>query len=260
MIRTLKHGIIYLIIAFAATPTLASAIITPFEATYAVYYGSLKLGEVRYRFKKHSQDIYQFDFDSQLRMLLLTDQRSVISHFKHQEKTLVPIYFTHQRSGTGKEYSEEIYFRQDSNTIDSQYKNRFKKTSYSASIYDPLSVQLQMRMDLLNNITELEYDIMLKNKVDEFRFRYHGSETLAFEEAGTFKTLKFEFVSDKRDKTTWLWFAESMEYLPLRIMYTEKGKNKGKVNMHLLRYQTAHETIAFEDKNHDTTPNRFKPR
>ena len=87
---------------------------------------------------------------------------------------------------------------------------------------DKLSYQLAIMYDLQNGKTEFEYSIADKRKFKNYYFKVVGNEDIATP-LGSLQTVKIERVMEKGEKSTVLWCAPSLGFLPVRIEQNEKG-------------------------------------
>jgi hypothetical protein len=120
----------------------------PFIADYNVYYGDFKLGEGEYQLKQLQTDIYNFRFNSQLRFLFISDKRNVDVDFRFQDNQVLPMRYTHRRSGSGSDYTDIVIYDKANNNINSEHKGEIYEQEYDSLIRDALSAQLQLMLDL----------------------------------------------------------------------------------------------------------------
>ncbi|QIR16165.1 DUF3108 domain-containing protein [Shewanella aestuarii] len=218
----------------AVSPDIALAPLTPHTADYKVYYGSIELGDAKYRLPATDSGYYQYFFNSRVSLLMLSDERSLQSDFTIENGTLVPFRFVHQRSGTGSEYSEQTSFAKHQNLIHTIYKKEALKLDYQDLIYEPLMVQLQFRMDVIANKRPLEYKMVKEKEIDGYEFKIVGNETITVD-GGTFETVKFEVVRNSKKRQTFFWMAPDLAYLPIRLSHYSKGSKQ--LDLQLAKYQ-----------------------
>lgn len=136
---------------------------------------------------------------------------------------IFPYRYEYQRSLMGNKRSEITVFDRES----FQAKNTYKKTTVSFGLDDnllsPLSYQLQLRRDLMAGKKELHYRVIYRNKIRDYKFAILGSETLATA-FGTIQTTKIQRLRESDDRETFLWLAESLDYLPVQLLQKEDGE------------------------------------
>lgn len=212
--------------------------LTPHTAEYQVYYGDIELGKGRYRLEAPTDTgIYNYYFDSALSLLILSDDRHLHSEFtldKAHPNKLLPIRFMHQREGTGPNYQEQTAFAREQGNVYTRYKDEKGKYDYSDTLYDPLMVQLQFRLDIMDGKQPLDYSMVKSNEIDDYEFKILGKERVKLP-SGTYDTVKIEVVRDpKKKRKTLFWMAPDLSYLPVRLTHFEKGDKQ--LDIQLLNY------------------------
>ncbi|PKG57954.1 DUF3108 domain-containing protein, partial [Shewanella sp. GutDb-MelDb] len=112
--------------------------LTPHTAEYQVNYGSIELGRARYILSAPDGGVFQYRFDSDVSLLMLSDQRHVRSEFTLQDNQLVPMRYSVERTGTGPDFREQIAFAKGQNVVHSRYKDERAKFPYDAELFDAL--------------------------------------------------------------------------------------------------------------------------
>ena len=111
--------------------------------------------------------------------------------------------------------------------------------SLSQPIYDPLSYQLQLQLDLAQGKTSLSYQVNTGEQLETYQFERIGNEKVSVG-YGTLDTVRVErtyahttnTINEKgAGKTTRLWFAPSLNY---QLVKLERVNKKG---------QTTHLTL-----------------
>lgn len=110
--------------------------LAPHTAEYQVNYGEINLGGARFMLLPPEGDFYQYKLDSDLSLLVLSDKRHIRSEFTYQDGQLTPLRFSHQRTGTGPNFNEQIAFAKEQGKIFSRYKDEKSKLDYSGTLYD----------------------------------------------------------------------------------------------------------------------------
>ena len=223
---------IFIFIALFIQP-LYAAEIQEFTADYEIFYGNLRLGKANYRFSNSKDNYYRFDFVSDLRFLIFSDERIVSSELVYEDLRLLPSYYSHDRKGTGRDYFEEIRFDRSESLIRSTYKKKSKEFVYEKDIVDGLTVQLQIMLDLQRGIKQPKYRILDVNKVREREFSFVGEETINIQNVD-YHSVIYQVVRDNNKRKTQMWFSPERNYLPLKMVHFSKGKKK--FNAHLVNY------------------------
>ncbi|MFV7770445.1 DUF3108 domain-containing protein [Shewanella marisflavi] len=219
--------------------------LTPHTAEYQVNYGSIELGKARYQLPAPEDNLYQYRFDSDISLLVLWDKRTVISTFKKQGEQLMPMRYTHSRSGTGSDYQEQAAYVLDQQLVHSHYKDERAKFPYTPDLYDPLMAQLQFRLDIMQGTDKLHYKMLKSGEIDEYDFKVIGKERMVLP-SGTYETVKIEVVRDNDKRQTFFWMSPKLGYLPIRLTHFEKGDKQ--LDITLLNYQYSAPTMVQTDE------------
>jgi hypothetical protein len=214
-----------------------AAILSPLTAhiaQYKVFYGSIELGVANYRLPATNSGFYSYYFDSDVSLLIISDQRHLKSEFTLENSKLVPFRYSQERTGTGSDYSEQTAFAKTQKFIHTIYKQEALKLPYEEKVFDPLMVQLQFRMDLAANLRPLDYKMVKEKEVDDYQFRVLGKEKVTIE-SGTYDTVKVEVVRDSSKRQTFFWMAPDLAYLPVRLSHFSKGSKQ--LDIQLASYQ-----------------------
>jgi hypothetical protein len=193
-----------------------AAALTPHEAVYAASYNGLPI--TAKKTLARSDDGYRL---SLVAKNLLGRIAETEAFHLDDSGTIHPDSYHYERSifGRGREEimtvepgrSEAIYLRKGERHV----------IEMEDSYLGPLSYQLAMRRDLIENNPELCYQVIYRGRVKEYRFRRLGEEKLKTR-AGTFDTIKLERVRDDDQRETLLWVAPSLDYLPVRLWQREE--------------------------------------
>ena len=228
---------LYLIfLVLFCSSAIARTEIPSFQADYKVYYGDMHLGEGRYTLKKNVlSNVYQFSFSSQLGFLIFSDKRQVQSSFTYNNNQLLPIQYSHERTGSGPNYLDTIKFDRHSGHISSTHKNKTIELNYDKLIRDGLTVQLQLMLDLQRGIKKTNYPILDDNRLKVRKFVNLGMETLTIDNK-TYHCIKIEVSRRNSKRKTQMWFSPAHNYQPIQM--THFVKNKKQFNAHLINYTT----------------------
>ncbi|NRD73912.1 DUF3108 domain-containing protein [Shewanella sp. VB17] len=218
--------------SFAITAELSP--LTPQRAEYQVNYGNIELGKARYQLPIAEGNVYQYRFDSDVSLLMLSDRRNIRSDFTLKGDQLTPMRYTHNRQGTGPEYQEQAAFAKSQSVVHSRYKDERAQLPYTNLLYDPLMVQLQFRLDMVQGKKNLHYAMVKEGEIDEYDFRIIGKERMNID-SGSYETIKIEVVRDSKKRQTFFWMAPDLGYLPVRLTHFEKGSKQ--LDIKLVNYQ-----------------------
>ena len=235
-------------LSVAASPTP----LTPHTAEYQVNYGSIELGKARFQLPQAEGNLYHYRFDSAVSLLVLSDRRNVRSDFTLDNNQLSPMRYTHNRKGTGPSFQEQAAFAREQEVVHSRYKDERSKLDYIDTLYDPLMVQLQFRLDLAHGKKELHYAMVKEGEVDEYDFKIIGKERMNIE-SGSYETIKIEVVRDSKKRQTFFWMAPDLAYLPVRLTHFEKGSKQLDIKLLSYHFTPEPQTVKAESENVKTS-------
>lgn len=129
----------------------------------------------------------------------------------------------------GKSNVHKIKFNHKS--VVSTYKGKPKTLSMSHQAYDDLSLETQIRQELLNGKFTGNYYMVKKDKVVKTKFRKLGLATVTTP-SGTYKAVRVDRVHANAKRQTSFWLAPSLDYLPVKVVTKKKGT---KMTLELLK-------------------------
>ena len=229
-------------------------VLTPHTAEYQVNYGSIELGRARYILSAIDSNLFQYRFDSDIGLLMLSDKRHIRSEFTVENSNqLIPMRYSVKRTGTGPSFTEQAAFAKGQNVDHSRYKDERATFAYDSELFDPLMVQLQFRLDMQAHKDELHYTMVKEGEVDDYSFKVVAKERVNID-SGSYQTIKFEVIRDSTKRQTFFWMAPDLSYLPIRLTHFEKGSKQ--LDIKLLNYhfepvqqnQSSTEQALIDDK------------
>jgi len=238
-----REFILFCLVVCSIDARAAQEPLTPQTAEYQVNYGSIELGKARYQLPAPEGDLYQYRFDSDVSLLMLSDRRTVKSIFSLAGTKLIPMRYSHERNGTGPSYQEQSAYVLSQKLVHSRYKDERAKFPYTEDLFDPLMVQLQFRLDIAAGAKTMHYKMLKSGEIDEYDFRVVGKERVNIE-SGSYDTVKIEVVRDNNKRQTLFWMAPDLGYLPIRLTHFEKGSKQ--LDIKLLTYQFDEEPEKVE--------------
>ncbi|MDO6620210.1 MULTISPECIES: DUF3108 domain-containing protein [unclassified Shewanella] len=215
--------------------------LTPHSAEYRVFYGSIELGKARYQLPESDNGYYNYRFDSDISLLMLSDVRNLNSEFKLEDGKVKPIRYMSKRSGTGSDYTEQTAFAAGQGVIHTIYKDEREKLPFAEDIYDPLVSQLIFRMDMYRQPELLKYKMVKEKEFDDYEFKIVGKEQVILD-SGTYQTVKIEVVRKSKKRQTFFWMAPELNYLPVRLSHFSKGSKQLDIQLDNYQIQQAIES------------------
>ena len=200
----------------------ANAAPAAFQASYSVIKSGLSLGEMKASLI-YSGNQYTYLKQTKangLAALLSGDTLTERSQGEKQGHQLSSKNYLHHHKNRRKERRDQFNF-----SAPTQVQGNYKGTAYTLSVpngtVDPALLELQI-MDDMRASRPLNYRVTEKGQLKDYRFRKMGKETLNLP-AGTYDCEKIEMIRDNGTRTTTIWLARELNYLPVQIRHNEKG-------------------------------------
>ncbi|SDJ76331.1 Protein of unknown function [Ferrimonas sediminum] len=211
----------------------------PYRADYQVWRGNSQLGSGYYQLQQQQDGLYSLDYQSKVGWLFLSDTRTEISEFRVNGTTLMPSKYRMKRSGTGPDFHASISFDWQLQRIDAQYRDERKQLPWSQPRFDPLSYQLQLRLDVARGDTDMLYPIVYKNKERDYRYKVVGKETLRLP-FGTLDTIKVaRDRGEGSSRQTYLWLALDHHHVLAKLIQYKDGDVQAELRLERLTFSEA---------------------
>lgn len=214
-----------LLSALASTLAFADPQVTHFTAEYTMSRGNITIGEVERSLRSAGNGKLSFTSDMHATGFVASfvkdevSERSLLSYAGTQLK---PDSYTYNKSGGKKSRHLNLSFDWAKGLVQNTVAGKEWELPLVEGAQDKLSYQLAIMNDLQRGATELVYPIADKNKFKTYRFKVAGKETLETA-MGSLETVRVERIVETDGKSTTLWCAPSLNYLPVRIEQNEKG-------------------------------------
>lgn len=202
---------------------LNSYFFEPYQATYSTVYKkgiSIKVEGIQ-TLTQHSPNTWQFDF--LVETLIATLKES--STFTLDNGSLRPAKYHYSSKILGKNKEMLLNFDWGKMKVINDVKNKPWKMDINDVTLDRLTLQLQLRFDLLNQREQLFYDIADGGKLKRYTFSKQDIETIDTK-VGPLEAIKVartDNLSEKRH--SYFWFAPKYNYLLVKMEHFEKGES-----------------------------------
>ena len=200
-----------------------------FEVSYKLYSDNTKIGLMERRFYKNQENNYVFRSESKttgLISLFRKDHIIEVSNWNFSDSNIIPLLYKYQHTGSKKDRDVEINFKWNKKEIINRVNNSIWKMETQSGILDKLLYQLIIMIDLkLGNIPE-KYIIADGGKIKEYTFKKIKDEIIETP-LGDFNTIKLARYK-KNKQETYLWCAYELDFLPIKVITTEKDGHLSK--------------------------------
>ncbi len=232
--RSLAGMMLLLAVAVAVS---ASDGPTPFVAVYDLSQGSLAFGTMERRFELKADGAYRFLSrmkTSGVVALVRSDKITESSAGQWRDGRFVPASYSYHNSHGDKHFALRFDYPAGQ-VLRSDQANGWSAAMPDA-VLDKLVYQMQMMVDLAAAPASLRYKIADKNKLKDYLFDNRGREEIETD-VGRYQAIRLERGASGADRSTVVWCAEELEWLPVKVEYHEKD---GSVTTALLHSFSTH--------------------
>jgi len=201
----------------------AGAVPDDFTAMYAISLNNFVIGESEIKLTAQSNSKYLYTSNTHstgLARLFRSDLVKESSQFDIHRKHIRPHEYRFDHTGSKKQRHALLLFDWKEMKVSNTVEGHTWEMEIPQNALDKLVVQIAVMADLAANKTKLSYNIADGGKLKEYHFAVIGKETIRVP-AGEFEVLKIERLRKDNDRTTYLWCAPSLNYLPVRIEQVE---------------------------------------
>ena len=221
MVRILFTALLLLLSAAAAAEP------PPFDATYALSRNGIHLGANRLQLERHG-DAWRYASTitpDGLISLFVADTVEEESRWRLHEGAIRPLSYRYHRFGGKKERRVELSFDWRDGPTGGQVINDVGGDRWSMAIppgtLDKLVYQVAIMLDLGRGEREMTYAIADGGRLKHYHLKVTGEETLETP-LGPLRTLRVERTKESSKKTTRLWCAPELRFLPVKIEQVKK--------------------------------------
>jgi hypothetical protein len=196
--------------------------LSEYEAHYSVNWYGLYAGESIHRLVKQASGQYHYEARTEPKIRFLPYHYVESSDFTWQSGEILPQnYYYNIREGK-RHKKGNVLFDWKSNKIRNPQTSTPWETAMPFGIQDKLTQTLSLRQALIQGKTNINYTVAEDDKLKNYTFIILGEERLTTK-LGVLDTVKVEHISRKGHRTT-MWFAKSLDYLPVKMTQQRKGK------------------------------------
>jgi len=194
-----------------------------FAAVYELSLNRFGIGEARVALSAQPDGRYDYRSHTRptgLAKLFRADQVQESSLFTLHKDRIRPLEYRFDHTGSKKGRHAYLRFDWQAGEVSNTVEGHTWQMDIPEGALDKLVVQVAVMMDLSAGKEKLTYAIADGGKLKEYHFAVIGEETIRVP-AGEFRTFKIERVRKDFDRTTHLWCAPALGYLPVRIEQIE---------------------------------------
>lgn len=203
-------------------PGVAATILPPFEIDYEISNSGIVGVEMKRRLIQLDNGEYRFESMSHTTKPLswfVKDHISEISRWQFHEQRLRPLHYHYLRQGNKVKKHSELEFDWQQGMVSDRQRRPVWSHEIQPHTSDKLLYQLQLMMDLQAGKENFSYIVADSGKIRRYKFTRIGTETIDLP-LGRYETVKLHRDTGKR--TTTIWCAPALNYMPVRIDLKEK--------------------------------------
>ena len=217
---TTGTGIVAIGALSMTAPVLANAkTIKPSSANYSFTVEDKYKGTATRTLNK-SGDTWKYDVNARVAGVASAAQSST---FTINGNNVIPTKAstTYKLLGLGR--THKLDFNPSAKKVTSNYRGKTTTLNMPQQAFDDLSLEAQIRQDLLNGKFSGNYYMAKKDKIEKTPFKNSGKAKITVP-AGTFDTVRVDRVHDDNSRSTSFWLAPSLDYLPVKVSQVNDGK------------------------------------
>lgn len=201
-------------------PTLASAnAVQPSSASYNFTVEDKYKGTATRTLSK-SGNTWKYDVNARVAGVATASQSSVFS-LSGNNVTPSKASTTYKLFGIGRTHN--LNYNPAGKQVASTYRGKTVNMNMAQQAFDDLSLEVQIRQDLLNGKFSGNYYMAKKDKIEKTPFKKSGNTKITVP-AGTFDTVRVDRIHDDNSRSTSFWLAPSLDYLPVKVTQNNDGK------------------------------------
>lgn len=201
-------------------PTLANAkTVQPSSANYSFTVEDKYKGTATRTLSK-SGNTWKYDVNARVAGVASAAQSSTFTIIGNNV-TPTQASTTYKLLGMGR--THKLNFNPRSQKVTSNYKGKTTTMDMAQQAFDDLSLEVQIRQDLLNGKFSGNYYMAKKDKIEKTPFKKSGNTKVTVP-AGTFDTVRVDRIHDDNSRSTSFWLAPSLNYLPVKVSQINDGK------------------------------------
>lgn len=205
-----------ILLSLGATSFALAADITPFSATYSLSADG-KTGSAT-RTLSQSGNTFNYKVSAKIAGIATANQSA---SFNLSAGNISPVSATttYKALGVGRTHT----IKYNGNKIVSTYKGKTTELTKKGAAYDDLSLEMQIRQELLNNKFSGSYYVVKKTNIEYTQFKKAGNVKITTP-VGSYDTVRIDRVHDDNSRATSFYLAPSLGYLPVKVTQTTDGK------------------------------------
>lgn len=204
---------------FIALLLLSSSVfandITPFNASYTLNFDGKSGTATRILTKSNNG----FDYKVSANASIASANQNASFALTNGKISPTKASTSYKVAGIGRTHTVQF----NGTKITSTYKGKTTNLTSNSQAYDELSLETQIRQELLNNKFTGSYQLVKKTSIETAKFKKSGSVQISTP-AGNYTAIKIDRIHDDNTRKTSFYLAPQLQYLPIKVSQTNDGK------------------------------------
>lgn len=195
----------------------------PFVATYSIAWHGITAGSSTLELQQTAPQIYLYtstDSASGVFRLALPDALRQSSRFRVTADGVQPLTF--QAAGGPGKNDVTAQFDWKTGQATGTAKGKLLELKLQPGTQDPLSVQIALMLALQAHQPPESFWMLNTDEIDHFEYVRHEESTLATP-LGKLRAILYTSHQPGSNRTTYLWLAPALDYMPVRAEQHVKG-------------------------------------
>ncbi len=205
-------------------PAAAASKPVPFVATYTIAWHGISAGTSTLELSETAPQSYLYtSTDSAWGIFRVAFPHPLrqSSRFRISAGAVEPLAF--QAAGAGNEVMAQFDWK--SGEVTGMAKGKLLSLRLQPGTQDPLSVQIAIMLQLQAGDAPAGFWMLNTDEIDRFQYVRHAQATLDTP-LGKLHTILYTSHAPGSDRTTYLWLAPALEYMPARAEQRVKGSTQ----------------------------------
>jgi|TARA_R110000822_G_scaffold59736_21_gene149028 hypothetical protein len=145
-----------------------------------------------------------------------------------EQRGIVDQNYQYKRNVLGIKKTEKLRYNREAGVANYKTKKKQRQVTLEDGYLNRLTYQVQLQRDLINQVSPLQYQVISRGRLKQYKFETLGEETLDTP-LGKIKALKVRRIRDDDDRETLFWFAPEWNYLLVQLWQREEGGEDYKI-------------------------------
>lgn len=194
--------------------------IQPFTAEYNFSIENKYHGTAKRSLTQTKNNQWLYSFSASIPVVASAKQET---SFEVNDHHYYPLHHMMQYKILMAKRTTTLDFKYDKKQLVTNYKGKQKVIAMPTPALDDLTLEMQIRDDLLNDNFQSNYLMASKNKIEATPFK-KSALTKVTVPAGTFDVIVVERIHDDKNRKTIFWLAPKLDFLPVKALQNNDGK------------------------------------